>query len=195
MREQCSPPVVNFSMLRFSQDIPYVIIRHIALFDSRRIQKVPASSHFNKDTDPLCFEASLSNEKKSQNQQVGYTWLMRANLTFEQSCRHLGGRESICRCTQLRWHKCLRYTCEGAEIVGCKVCGVFFAFLGRLLTCIPKSVLKTFVPDECTHLVWSYGNEKQLKVAELYDIKAVSPLWVERCKQVLLALTNPKRAS
>lgn len=48
------------------------------------------------------------------------------------------------------------------------------------------SVSKVFAPDECTHLVWSYGNEKQLKVAELYDIKAVTPLWVQQCQAVSL---------
>ena len=52
---------------------------------------------------------------------------------------------------------------------------------------IGGSVSKVFAPDECTHLVWSYGNEKQLKVAELYDIKAVTPLWVQQCQAVTVA--------
>jgi hypothetical protein len=48
-------------------------------------------------------------------------------------------------------------------------------------------VLKKFDSETLTHLIWSYGDEKRLKTAQIYSITVVTPLWVERCKQVWIS--------
>ena len=37
--------------------------------------------------------------------------------------------------------------------------------------------------EECTHLIWNNGKSKRFNAAIAMEIKAVSPLWVEQCKQ------------
>jgi len=37
--------------------------------------------------------------------------------------------------------------------------------------------------EDCTHLIWSHGLSKRFKTAQYMDVKVVSPLWIDQCRQ------------
>ena len=62
------------------------------------------------------------------------------------------------------------------------VCRDASAFHKKIIESMGGIVEDTF-GEHCTHLIWSHGTSKRMKLAAIMDIYVVSPLWIEQCRQ------------